>query len=217
MHVESVNIGRAAEMRIGARTIVTGIDKKPVAEAHVHRLGVDGDTIGDPEHHGGPDQAVYVYSREDYAYWEAELGTPFAGGAFGENVTVTTFGPGPLRIGDRYRFPDVVLEVTSPRIPCSTFATHLGERDWVRRFAAAGRLGVYCRVIDEGMLRVGDPVELHPAPTGAPTIYDLESAFYDSTTAEDAIQRLLDAPIDQRSRAIFVERLERAARQAMRL
>jgi hypothetical protein len=38
--------------------------------------GVDGDTICDVAHHGGPDQAVYAYSTDDLAWWSAELARP---------------------------------------------------------------------------------------------------------------------------------------------
>ena len=212
MTVESINVGDTATIRVGPRTVVTGIDKQPVPRARVHRLGLQGDTVANEEDHGGPDQAVYVYSREDYAYWEADLGRTLAGGAFGENVTVTSFGPGEVRIGDRLRLGPVMLEISAPRIPCSVFATHLGERNWLRRFRDAERPGVYCRVIDEGEIVVGDPVERLLARDDAPTVLDLFRASYDRDVKVDVLQRFLDAPIDERSRADIEQRLARDAR-----
>ena len=38
--------------------------------------GVDGDTICDTKHHGGPEQAVYAYAVEDLDFWTAELRRP---------------------------------------------------------------------------------------------------------------------------------------------
>jgi MOSC domain-containing protein YiiM len=49
--------------------------------------GVVGDTVLDRKHHGGRDQAVYAYAREDQATGRAELGRPLAPGTFGENLT----------------------------------------------------------------------------------------------------------------------------------
>ena len=80
MRVEAVNLGRRETVRLGARTVDTGIDKRPAERAFVGRLGVAGDVVADEENHGGLDQAVYVYSREDYAWWEAELGASLAPG-----------------------------------------------------------------------------------------------------------------------------------------
>ena len=94
-------------MRIGARTVETGIRKGPVERGTVHALGLAGDVVADTENHGGPDQALYLYSCEDYAYWEAELGALPPPGTFGENLTVSSFGAEPVRIGDRFRIGPV--------------------------------------------------------------------------------------------------------------
>jgi MOSC domain-containing protein YiiM len=69
MQVDSVNAGRAEPMKIGARTISTGIRKGPVEWRRIRTLGLVGDVVADVENHGGPDQAIYVYSSEDYAWW----------------------------------------------------------------------------------------------------------------------------------------------------
>jgi MOSC domain-containing protein YiiM len=69
MQVDSVNAGRAEPMKIGARTISTGIRKGPVERGRIGTLGLVGDVVADVENHGGPDQAIYVYSSEDYAWW----------------------------------------------------------------------------------------------------------------------------------------------------
>jgi MOSC domain-containing protein YiiM len=55
-----------------------------------------------------------------------------------------------------------------------TFARWMGEDDnsWVRRFSDARRLGAYLRVVKTGVVRAGDPIEVIPAPEGAPTILD---------------------------------------------
>jgi MOSC domain-containing protein YiiM len=46
----------------------SGIDKRPVqGPVRLTVSGVDGDTICDLAHHGGPDQAVYAYATDDLA------------------------------------------------------------------------------------------------------------------------------------------------------
>lgn len=103
----------------------------------------------DTDRPAGPDQAVYLYSTEDYAWWEGELGRRLEPGLFGENLTVSSFGSDELRIGDRFVVGDVVLELTSCRIPCDVFAARMNEPQWIRRFRDARRPGAYARRLAE--------------------------------------------------------------------
>ena len=104
MRVVSVNAGRAELMKIGARTISTGIRKAPVERGYVGALGLAGDVVADEENHGGLDQALYLYSSEDYAWWAGELGAVPEPGTFGENLTLSSFGAGDG--ADRRPLPD---------------------------------------------------------------------------------------------------------------
>jgi MOSC domain-containing protein YiiM len=205
IRVDSVNAGRAEEMRIGARTISTGIRKRPVQQGHVGRLGLGGDVVVDEESHGGPDQALYLYSSEDYTWWAGELGAAPAPGTFGENLTLSSFGPAEVRIGDRFRVGGVLVEATAPRIPCAAFATRMGQRDWVKRFAAARRPGIYVRVLEPGEVTAGDPVERIAAGDGHPTVVQLMDTWYEAQPDPALLERLLRAPLAERAR-VAVER-----------
>lgn len=198
-------------MRLGARTVETGIDKRPVDRAFVGRLGLEGDVVADTENHGGADQAVYVYSRDDYVSWEAELGSTLAPGTFGENLTLSNFGSESVMIGDRYRVGDALLEVTSPRIPCSTFATHMAEKDWVTRFRDGERPGFYARVLVEGTVRAGDPVEREPAAGTSIEVLELFRLYYERDVPPARVVRALAAPIAERARRDLEERLATTA------
>ncbi|MGH3073002.1 MAG: MOSC domain-containing protein [Gaiellaceae bacterium] len=210
MRVDSVNAGRAELMRIGARTVSTGIRKGPVERGYAGTLGLSGDVVADEENHGGPDQALYLYSSEDYAFWGGELGGTPEPGTFGENLTLSSFGPGDVRIGDRFRVGAALVEVTAPRIPCSVFATRMQEHDWVQRFAAARRPGVYVRVLEPGEVAAGDPVERLSAGNGAPTVVELMDVWYDRNAAPERLERLLAAPLAERARRNLEARLEAA-------
>ena len=117
---------------------ITGIDKRPTSDPIEVRApgmkdggagsGLAGDTIGDRESHGGDDQAVYAYAREDLDRWERELGRTLTSGSFGENLTTLGVDVNGALIGERWTIGDqVVLEVTSPRVPCSTFRGWMGH------------------------------------------------------------------------------------------
>jgi MOSC domain-containing protein YiiM len=161
----------------------TGIDKRPVSgPVRVEPLGLVGDSIVDTAHHGGLLQAVYAYALEDQEWWTRELGDeltrPITPGSFGENLTVTGVAVNDARAGERWTIGSVVLEVTDPRTPCSTFAGFMGLRRWVRRFALAERPGAYLRVITPGELRAGDAIDVSPGPPDVPTLREVFAAYY---------------------------------------
>ena len=169
----SVNTGRLAGSR-HTDSGVTGIDKRPSPEpVMLHdpgpgtgRSGAAGDAIGDPRSHGGTDQAVYAYAREDLDVWQADLGRPLGNGVFGENLTTSGLDVTGALVGERWQVGQVcVLEVTAPRIPCRTFAGWLEERLWVKRFTQRGVPGAYLRVITPGSVSAGDAITvLHRPP-----------------------------------------------------
>jgi len=211
MRVVSVNAGRAELMKIGSRTVSTGIRKASVDRGHVGALGLAGDVVADKEHHGGPDQALYLYSSEDYAWWGGELDGVPEPGTFGENVTLSSFGSGEVRIGDRFRIGQVLVEVTSPRIPCSVFAARMGERNWVKRFAEARRPGLYVRVLEPGEIAAGDPVERLGGGEDHPTVLEHMDAWYDPEPDSDLLERLLAAPVGVRDRPGLEKKLARGS------
>ena len=153
---------------------VTGIDKRPVSEAVMIRdpgprgtggSGVTGDPICNLRVHGGSDQAVYAYAREDLDMWEREMERTLPSGVFGENLTTEDLDVTGTRIGDRWAVGDAcVLEVTGPRVPCRTFAGWLQDQRWVRTFTLRGVPGAYLRVIAPGEVRAGDPITLVHRP-----------------------------------------------------
>ncbi|MEV0120940.1 MOSC domain-containing protein [Streptomyces sp. NPDC050703] len=201
MKLLSVNIGRrTAVPYTAAPSGLTGIDKRPVTgPVHVSApgpkgvggSGLAGDEIGDLRHHGGNDQAVYAYAREDLDAWERELGRRLADGAFGENLTTAGVDVNGALIGERWRIGGgPLLEVTSGRVPCRTFQGHLGEGGWVKRFTRQGVTGAYLRVLEPGVIRVGDPVEVVHRPE-----HDITAAlqFRAVTTEKELLPRLLEA------------------------
>jgi MOSC domain-containing protein YiiM len=198
----SVNIGRRQAIQYAHKSGETGIYKQPQPNAvRVTPLGLLDDAIVDVKNHGGPDQAVYLYTGPDYAWWSQSLGRELAPGTFGDNLTLSELESAACSVGDRLSFGEVVLEVTSPRIPCSTLAARMGDTGFVKRFKAAERPGLYCRVIQAGAVRAGEVVRYEP--TAGPTVSILEMFrnFYISDLDEAAIRRQLAAPIAIRARA----------------
>ncbi|MER6436942.1 MOSC domain-containing protein [Streptomyces sp. NPDC001185] len=201
MQLLSLNLGRARAVPYTDRAVgVTGIDKRPVTgpvrvsapgPKGVGASGLAGDTVCDLRHHGGDDQAVYAVAREDLDDWERELGRPLANGSFGENLTTLGLDVSGARIGERWRVgAELVLEVTSGRIPCRTFQGHLGEPGWVKRFTHRAAPGAYLRVIVSGEIRAGDPIEVVHRPGHEVTV---AVEFRAKTTERELLPGLLAA------------------------
>jgi MOSC domain-containing protein YiiM len=93
-----------------------------------------------------------------------------------------------------------VLQATSPRIPCATFAHRMGEPKWVKRFTACGATGTYLRVIVPGEIKAGDRIEVIRRPRHTVTI---GRSFRALTTETDLLPGLLEAgddlPPDERA------------------
>lgn len=199
--VISVNVGQAAEIGEGRRRERTGICKRPASAAvFVSRNGLDNDAIVSTVHHGGADQAVYAYSQDDYDWWHEETGRDYEPGLFGENLTIRGL-PTDMRVGDRLEIGEVLLEVTAPRIPCDTFATRMGDPGFGLAFRRAERPGVYCRVINEGSVAVGDSVTIIPTTGHDVGIVELFRFKYSLRHDPDTLRRFLAAPLAERFRA----------------
>lgn len=203
MRLLSVNLGKPELLR-GARTpLLTGIDKKSATSPITITVeGLSGDAVCDSRHHGGPDQAVYIYGAPDYAWWEGQLGHPIAPGTFGDNLTVTEWESSTAVVGDRFHIGPVTLEVTSPRIPCSTLSRHMEDSAFVKKFRAAERPGVYCRVITEGQVQANDEVTYEPySGRDALGIMELYHDAFAPAKDGETLRRHLAAPIAIRLRA----------------
>ncbi|RYP86523.1 MOSC domain-containing protein [Nocardioides guangzhouensis] len=199
--VRSVNVGlpqEAAWAEIGR----TSIDKHAVnGLVRVRRLGLEGDQVSDTRHHGGVDQAVYAFAREDLDAWAERLGRDVRDGQFGENLTTEGIDVNEAEVGEHWRIGTAVLEVASIRIPCKEFKCWMGESGydrtaWVKRFAAVARPGPYLRVVEEGALSVGDPIEVVRRPGHGVTVSTMFRAL---TTDRELLPELLrvDGLVDE--------------------
>ena len=189
-YVTTVAVGRPRQVP-GPRdgeTTSTSIWKDAVdGPVEVLADHLDGDEQADPVHHGGVDKAVYAYGTGDVAWWGLEH-DPLV---FGQNLTVDGSDLREAVIGERWHVGSAVLEVAQPRIPCFKLGLRAGDREMPRRFVAAGRPGVYLRVVTRGTLRVGDPVVVTDRPAHGVTVTEVFGIYHH---ARDRAARLLDVP-----------------------
>lgn len=203
MQILSVNI--ASAQPIASKSGQTGIFKHPQSGAvRITKLGLQGDAILDTQHHGGRDQAVYLYGQPDYDWWENELGRKLPAGTFGENLTLSDFESANFHIGDQLLIGEVILEFTSPRIPCETFAVRMQDPKFAKTFFAAKRPGIYCRVIQTGAIQAGEQVKFVPYQGVQVKVNELLN--YKNPTPEQK-ERFLKTPIHHKTRTAYQSNL----------
>jgi MOSC domain-containing protein YiiM len=142
-----------------------GLPKLPVPQAHITKLGVEGDHQRNRQLHGGPDRAVCLFALEAIEALQAE-GHPIKPGASGENFTLAGIDWPRLKPGDRLSVGETVrLEIVSYTAPCKQnvcwFADGAYQRISQEKHPGWSRL--YARVLEEGLVRVGDAVHIEKA------------------------------------------------------
>jgi len=193
----SVNVGmpRAIGLLHG-EPVLSGIAKVPLESStvFVSPTNIDGDGQADLSVHGGVDKAVYCYPADHWPWWEREKAFPCRPASFGENLTIEGADETEIAIGDRFRWGDVVLEVSQPRAPCFKFAIFANRADAPALMTASGRTGWYFRVIQEGRACVGPSVLARESVAGGPSVREAFFAAVHAHADRETLHRVADTP-----------------------
>ena len=157
---------------------------------------IDGDGQGDLKVHGGTYQAIYGYPSEHYTYWQQELDrddlTP---GQFGENLTVEGMLEHQVHIGDIFQVGTTVkLQITQPRIPCFKLGYKMGLPEFPKQFLESRRVGFYFRVLTEGEITAGDPIERVAVSPERISVTDIINLRFFDKTNRDKIAHVRKLP-----------------------
>ena len=158
--------GRVVQVNVSAG----GVPKLPVAEAHVGRLGLDGDRHDHDWVHGGPHRAVALFAIEAIERVQADGHPGVVPGAVGENLTTTGIELARLPVGTRLAVGDeVVLEISGPANPCDVIkgAFTAGKSGRISILLHPADSRMYARVLQEGSIRAGDEIAIMPPLAGS--------------------------------------------------
>ena len=143
-----------------------GVPKRPIDRTVITTRGLvgDGQRTKEPVH-GGPEKAVCLFGVEQIQRVNAD-GHHLYPGAIGENLTVSGLDLGGLASGDRLRIGDPasgpIIQLSDPAAPCKNIAGSF--EDWrIARVSHKVRpedSRWYARVLREGPVVSGDPIEL---------------------------------------------------------
>ncbi len=145
-----------------------GVPKRAIHAGRIHVGGLADDWQTNREHHGGPDRAVCLFPLELIETLRNE-GHPIVPGAVGENITMAGVDWSRVVPGARLQLGEhAVLEIVSYTAPCRTIraAFHDGNFNRISQNTNPGCARVYARVLTEGDVQAGDPIQLLDAANG---------------------------------------------------
>ena len=189
----------------------TAIAKKAVdAPLWLNKYGFDGDEQADKEVHGGVDQAIHHYSADHLPFWRdnlPEIKHVIKPGCFGENISAVGLDENNLCIGDVIAFGTAKVQVTQGRQPCWKLDAHTGSTQTSKQFLKTGKTGWYYRVLETGLVSVGDFINVieRPAPNW-PIARVIEARFESKLNTEIACDLANLAHLSQDWRKSFAQK-----------
>lgn len=198
MTVDALLTGMPVPFRDGD---YSAIAKQPVSGAvRIGWLGLAGDSVADPVHHGGWDKAIHLYPQDHYGWWrERKPDHPLLEkpGAFGENIASRGMTEEEICLGDRFSLGSAVVEVSHGRQPCWKLDHRFGARDVMATIVKTARCGIYFRVLREGEAEAGAMMELLERPLPQWSIARLFRLLIGGGHKDepDAVRALADMPV----------------------
>jgi len=160
-----------------------------------HVTGLDGDEVADKTHHGGVDKAIFANSYENYTHWASFLDVehlPF--GALAENLTITGLHEQSVMLGDVHQIGTVILQVSQPRKPCWKISRRWNHSAFTNEIFTSGLTGWYYKVLQEGLIGVGDEIKVVKQKSAQISILKANEAFREPEKYKPVLEAILDIP-----------------------
>jgi MOSC domain-containing protein YiiM len=166
MKILSTNIAEPVTFTWNGKEETTGIYKKPTDKPlFLTRNDVYQDHVTDRLHHGGYFKACYIFSAEQYPYWQGLYPQlEWSWGMFGENLTVEDFDENNVMLGDIYRVGEALVQISQYREPCYKLGHKFGNQHMIRQFIEQGYGGSYISILEEGAVKSGGSFVLQERP-----------------------------------------------------
>ncbi|MHB9142861.1 MAG: MOSC domain-containing protein [Paludibacter sp.] len=196
MEIISTNIAEPIMIEWNGEQVQTGIYKYSVeAPIFLEPEDVVNDHVIDRRYHGGKDKACYLYSADHYPFWKTKYpDQDWRWGMFGENLTISGLDESEIRIGDRFRIGQAVVQVTQPRQPCFKLGVRFGDQSVVDDFWDSAFPGVYVRVLQAGAVRKGDEIRLIEGDPESLSVSQVFSIFRRNRDNTELIQKAIAEP-----------------------
>ncbi|UKM64596.1 MOSC domain-containing protein [Flavobacteriaceae bacterium GSB9] len=175
MQITSTNLSKPTTITWNGKTQQTGIFKTPTnMPIFLGKSGVQNDAVIDRKYHGGEFKACYLFSENQYGYWQDLYpNLDWDWGMFGENLTVKNLDETKIYVGDIYKIGNAIVQITEPREPCFKLGIRFGSQSIIKQFIEHSFPGTYIRIIEEGTVEKGDVFQLIEKNTNSLTTAEL--------------------------------------------
>jgi MOSC domain-containing protein YiiM len=180
----------AKPVAFGSHGAPSSIVKQPVQQLTVYFDGTDEDEQGNKKLHGGIEKVLHQYAPDNYVVFRqyfSEHSSKFVPGSIGENITVEGMNDNNVRIGDVYKMGEVMVQVGSPRVPCNKISQRYEIPNLDRFVNQHSITGWYYRVLQTGVIRVGDTVELEATDVSSLTIAEFMQCVNDKQATQQRL------------------------------
>lgn len=172
---------------------------KQLAETaqHLSLTGFASDEQADLSVHGGAEKAVHHYAADHYPEWQSELGAlaqDFGPGRFGENIATLGLTEVDLCIGDVLKLGSAIVEISQGRQPCWKLNAHTGVRTMAKLFQETARTGWYYRVLEPGVVIIGDEIRRLDCPNPGWSVERVTRARLNSRLAPETAAAMAELP-----------------------
>ncbi len=190
MKIISTNIGKPTTFIWNGKEETTGIYKKPTDQPiFLTKNDVINDEVSNRLNHGGYYKACYIFSAEQYPYWQNLYpDLEWSWGMFGENLTVSGLDERKVFLGDIYQLGEALVQVSQYREPCYKFGHKFGSQHVIKQFINHGFGGTYLSILDEGNVDVGDEFILVDRPETSLTVADLFHLVFAKEKDQDLLK-----------------------------
>ena len=195
--IKATNLGKKTIVDWRGRKVSTGIFKYPVqGSIFLGKENVANDLIADRKVHGGLDKACYLFSTDQYSYWQKLYpDLDWNWGMFGENLTVESLDENQVFIGDIFQIGTALVQVSQPREPCYKLGIRFGSQKILKQFIEYAYPGTYVRLLKEGEVKAGDDVILIERSPNDLSIRD----FFKLVFSKEKDQQVLELALNNTS------------------
>ncbi|WP_375723686.1 MOSC domain-containing protein [Arcobacter sp. KX21116] len=159
----SLKVGKAKELKNKEKVMQSAINKTTVDEAYLTDIGFNGDDQFNKKYHGGPNKAVLFYSSLTYEKVNEVLNINLDYkeiSPLGENILVSDIAEDDICVGDILKLGEAIVQVTQPREPCNVLSINTKNKEMLKTVMKYGYTGWYAKVLEEGVVKQTDNVEL---------------------------------------------------------
>ncbi|GAA6816936.1 MOSC domain-containing protein [Helicobacter pylori] len=208
--VEAISTGKIEDLNYSSkRPMRSALNKVPFTGSMW--LSLTGFTQDEQEYkdHGGPDKAVCLFSKSNYAMWQDDVVELPTYAMFGENLTVANLDEREAYFGNQYQLGDAIIEISEIREPCWKIQAKYQIPDLVKRMSTTGKTGFYFRVIQEGNVSGNDHLKLIKTAEKDTqlSVYELNDVYYNDRKNASRLSYALQNPYLTNKRKEKLQRL----------